>query len=154
MLTACLIDAVPGAGSRGVFETRGLSGRLAARCLQRGSGVGERAVTLLPIAGELDEVARRHGLGKGVTLQNVATEAAQDFHMSCRFDAFGDDLDTLRAADIDDRSHEAALRTGGFQRGNELAVDFYAVRAELDKADVGGVAGAEVVDFNVDAEAI
>ena len=67
-------------------------------------------------------------------------------------DALGDDLDAERMADIDDRGDEPALAVELDDRHHQLAVDLEAARPQLQQADDRGVAGAEIVDLDVDAE--
>ena len=69
-----------------------------------------------------------------------------------RLDPFGDDLDIERFADIDNRLDKAALRQRMNDRGDELPVDLQAARLQLRQADDRGVAGAEIVDLDIDAK--
>jgi hypothetical protein len=48
--------------------------------------------------------------------------------MRRRLDAFGDDLDVQRAADLDDGGDELALARGAADRLDELSVDLQAPR--------------------------
>ena len=89
---------------------------------------------------------------EGIALQQVAAEQAQHFGMLHRLHAFRHDLDAERAANLDDRAHQRLLVTRGEDGRHELAVDLQALRLQLQKADDGGMAGAEIVDLDVDAE--
>ncbi len=71
-----------------------------------------------------------------------------------RLHALGDHLDAERLADLDDRGDQPALALAGGDREDELPVDLQAFRLEREQAQDRGVAGAEIVDFDIDAEGL
>src|SRR5687768_10952834 len=110
----------------------------------------------MPGAGfqEGGELGSAHGFGKSIALQDVAAQIAQDVRVLERLDAFADDLDAQRLADIDDGFDEVALRRRVDDRQHELAVDLQAPGLELHQRDDRGIAGAEIVDLDVDAQVL
>ena len=82
----------------------------------------------------------------------MAAELLQHLGVAHGLDALGQHLDAERLADIDDRADQLALARRTHQRDDELAVDLEAARLELEQADDRGIAGAEIVDLDVDAE--
>ncbi|MCY1243779.1 hypothetical protein D9M72_568120 [compost metagenome] len=69
-----------------------------------------------------------------------------------RFDTLCDHFDAERRADIDDRFDEALFGGRVEDRQDELAIDLQPPRGQLQKAQDRGIAGAEIVDLDVDAE--
>ncbi len=114
--------------------------------------VGLRRRHPAPRLGEDEELIRTHRSGEGIALQDMAAEAAQQLCMGQRFDAFRDCFDVADLADVDDRTDEALLRGGFEQRLNKPAVDLQPCRRQLKQADDGSMAGAEIVDLDLDAE--
>src|SRR5690606_14286241 len=95
---------------------------------------------------------RVHRAGKGIALQDVATQFLQDAGMLHGFDAFGAHLDAGRLADIDDRFDQPPLGGRCCDRRHQPAVYLEAARLELEQADDRRVAGSEIVDLDIDAE--
>ncbi|MNL52860.1 hypothetical protein D3C87_1760680 [compost metagenome] len=67
-------------------------------------------------------------------------------------DAFGDDLDIHGLADIDNGGDELALSRLLNDGHDQLAVNLEAARMQLLQRNDGGVSGAEIVDFDIDAQ--
>src|SRR5690606_15068900 len=84
--------------------------------------------------------------------EDVAAEIGQHLGLLARLDALGGDLDAERAADADDGADEPALRRRGGDLGEELPVELQSLGLELEQARDGGVAGAEIIEADVDAE--
>ena len=80
----------------------------------------------------------------------------QEVGLALRFHAFGDQTPPKAAAELDDGAHD---RTAGARDAaavdlvDEGAVDLERVDRELLQATEGGVAGPEIVDREVDAQA-
>src|SRR5690606_2107326 len=68
------------------------------------------------------------------------------------FDPLGHDLDIHGFADVDNGGEQASLGGLGQDRVHQLAVDLQAPRTQFQQGDDGGVAGAEIVDLDIDAQ--
>src|SRR5690606_28083896 len=67
-------------------------------------------------------------------------------------DALGHDLDAHGFADIDDGGEELALALVDQDRIDQLPVDLEPFGAKLLQRHDGGIAGAEIVDLDIDAQ--
>lgn len=99
-----------------------------------------------------EELIRALGPGECIALQEVAAQFTQHVGMLHGLDAFRHRLDAERAADFDDRADQRLLLVRAEDRSDELAVDLQPLRLDLEQADDRGVAGAEIVDLDIDAE--
>ncbi|KAI1690671.1 hypothetical protein DdX_22350 [Ditylenchus destructor] len=83
----------------------------------------------------------------------MATEAMQKLGMRQCFDTLRDGFDAADFADLDDRADKALL-CGRFQGAvaPKPAVDLQPLGRQFEQADDGGMAGAEIVDLDIDAE--
>ena len=86
------------------------------------------AVSACQLATKRSRSGGAEGLGEGVALQRVAAELGDDAGVLLGLDAFGDDADAERVADVDDRGDELALAFGLDHRHHQLAVDLEAAR--------------------------
>ncbi|MNL64479.1 hypothetical protein D3C87_1886980 [compost metagenome] len=82
----------------------------------------------------------------------MTAELLQNAGMVERFDTLCDHFDAERCADIDDRFDEALFGRRIQDRQNQLAIDLQAPRGQLQQAEDRGIAGAEIVDLDIDAE--
>ncbi|MNL56530.1 hypothetical protein D3C87_1800320 [compost metagenome] len=72
--------------------------------------------------------------------------------MAGRLHPFRHHPDAERAADIDDRADEIAACPRFGHLLHQFPVDLQGARAQPQQADDRGVAGAEIIDFDVDAK--
>ena len=111
------------------------------------------------VSGGDGELIGQHALERGhlerrreqVALAGVAAELAQVGELGLVLDALGDRPQPERAAELDERLDQRVrlVRAGG--GGDERAVDLQRVDRQLLQVGERGVAGAEVVDRDVQA---
>ncbi|RYE89710.1 MAG: hypothetical protein EOO75_11355, partial [Myxococcales bacterium] len=98
------------------------------------------------------QLVRRHGLGEVEALHLVAAERPQELELGLDLDALGDDLEAEAVAEGQDGAGDGHVLDVERRAAHELAVDLDDVhRKPLDVRE-RGVAGAEVVDRDRDAE--
>ena len=93
-----------------------------------------------------------HGAGEEKALDLVAAEVAEGLELGFVFYAFGYDFHAEGVGHADDVFYDGSVSFRGGDAFDEEAVDFEGVEGELAQAAEGGVAGAEVVDGDADAE--
>ena len=102
---------------------------------------------------ELDVFGRLR-LAEQEPLHDAAAEAVQDLHLAQVFHAFGDHAQTERAGQGDDgRDHRGALRRHA-EVAHEAAVDLQLADGQGRQIGQRRVAGAEVVDRDLDADLV
>src|SRR6056297_3134134 len=99
-------------------------------------------------------VLGRYGTAEEVALQLVAAATAQDIVLVVALDPLGDDLEPQSRAEGDDRPGDRCTRLVVRDVADERLVDLE--RADRKALEIGErrVAGAEIVDREVDAEAV
>ena len=123
------------------------SGPQAAIGCQRGRQLREGRGVLGHEALERSDFERRR---EQVALAAVAAELAEALQLGLVLDALGDRDEAEAAAELHERGDQRVVGVAG---GDEGAVDLQRVDRELLQVGERGVAGAEVVDRDPDAEA-
>ncbi len=99
----------------------------------------------------LDPV-RRHRPCHQVSLSEAAAHRPQQFELLRALDPLGHDLDAEVMPDLDDRAGQHGQRAVGAEASHERRVDLDDVDRQLAQVGERGVASAEVVDGQPDAE--
>jgi hypothetical protein len=86
------------------------------------------------------------------TLHHVAFELPQTGKLLDGFDAFGDDLHVEPAAEVSDRADHLGAGVFAVETGHEALVNLDDVEREVEQIAERGVARAEVVEADGDAE--
>lgn len=84
-----------------------------------------------------------------IALAGGAAEAAEEFQVFLAFDAFGDGMEAEGIGDAHDGLEEAGVRLGAAEEG---LVDLQGFKREAAEVLEGGVAGAEIVEFEAHAQ--
>jgi serine/threonine-protein kinase len=120
-----------------------------------GSGLGEhRPVARLAAAlrqQEVEEVVGGHRLAEQAPLAVVAVAAPEEIELLLRLDALGDHVEAEVLAHLDDRAHECRVLARDVRVAHEGLVDLERADRELLQRRERGIAGAEVVDREVQA---
>src|SRR5215208_4020329 len=117
--------------------------------------MGSVPVTLLPAAVVTQELADPGGglgVGEQVALGVVAAELVELGQLAGGLDALGDDGQAEGVAEADDGGDHGVVGWVEVEAGHERAVDLERRQRQVLEGGQGRVAGAEVVDRDVDAE--
>ena len=95
---------------------------------------------------------RGHRLGKIISLDDLASQFFQGFHLLFRFYAFGDDGNGKIIRDVDDQFDHAGIFASAESRADKFHIQFQRVDGQRGKHVQGGITAAEVVHLDAEAK--
>src|SRR5579862_2165482 len=140
----------------GPIERRGWgrSGRNRPHCRLRRQQVGEGGAAAKLTAQQLQQLVDGACLSEQAALREVAAAAAQEIELALRLDTLGHHLHAEAMAHVDDGSYQYGIRRVVGRIAYERLIDLQSADRELLQRRQRRVAGAEVVDRQVQAHVV